>query len=73
MVSNSMIQNYPINASDFTNSNIMFCTNLDVTRGKTLWQKLYIVVIDSIVVLQDFLKLQKFVNLLSDVVFVNGE
>ena len=73
MVSNSMIQNYPINASDFTNSNIMFCPNLDVTRGKTVWQKLYIVVIDSIVVLQDFLKLQKFVNLLSDVVFVNGE
>ena len=73
MVSNNIIQNFPITASDVTNSHIMFGKNLSGTRVKTVWQKPDRVVMDYVAVTNDFIKLHKFVTLVADVMFVNCE
>ena len=62
MVSNNMIQNFPIAASDVTNSQNMFGPNLTGTRSKTVQQKLDIVVMDYVAVPKDSLKLHKFIT-----------
>ena len=72
MVSNNIIQNFPITASGITNNCAMFGTNLAGTRGKTVRLNPGKVVMDYIDVPKDFLKLQNFVTLVADVMFVNG-
>ena len=71
MASKKMIQNCPITASDVINYHTIFCLNLAGTRGNTVQQNLYRVVMDYVDVPKDFRKLHKFVTLVEDVVFVN--
>ena len=71
MVSNNLIQNFPITASDITNSHTMFGPKLAGTRSKTLQQNLDRLVMDYVSVRKDFHKLHKLVTIVSDVMFVN--
>ena len=71
MVSNNMIQNWPITASEVTNNHTMFVPNLAGNRGKTVWQNTDRAVTDHVAVPRDFLKLHKFVTIVADVMFVN--
>ena len=50
----------------------MFRPNLAGTRGKTVRQKLNIVLIDYVYVTWEPLKFHKFVTLMAYVMFVNG-
>ena len=72
MVSNNMIQNWPINASNVTNDHTIFGTNLAGTRGKKVRQNPDRVVMDCVAVPKDILKWHKFINLVKYVMFVNG-
>ena len=67
-----MIQNLPITASDITNDHTIFGSNPAGARGKTAQQKPYRLVMDCVVVPTNFIKLHKFVTIMSDVIFLNG-
>ena len=67
-----MIQNLPITASDITNDHTIFGSNPAGARGKTAQQKPYRLVMDCVVVPTNFIKLHKFVTIMSDVAFVNS-
>ena len=72
MVRNNIIKNFPITDSDVTNSHTMFGPNLASTRVKTVRHNRDRVMEDYVAVTRDFLKLQKFLTLVEDVMFVNG-
>ena len=72
MMSNNIIQNFLIATFGVTNDQTIFGTNLSGTRGKTLQNNPYRVVMDYVAVPKDFMKLHKFVFLVADVMFVNG-
>ena len=67
-----MIQKFLITASDITNSHTMFSPNLTGTKGNIVQQNPDRVAIDYVAVSKDFMKPQKFVTLVADVMFVNG-
>ena len=50
----------------------MFGPNLDGTRGNTVRQNPYRVVMDYVAVPKCFIKLHKFITLVENVMFVNG-
>ena len=72
MLRNNLIQNCPINVSDVTNDCAMFGINLDGAWGKTVQQKPDRVVLDYVSISKDFVKLNKFVTLVVDVMFFNS-
>ena len=72
IVSNNMIQKFPIAASGVPNYHTLFGPNLAGTRGKTVWHNLDRALMGYISVPKYFLKLHKFVTLVADVMFVNG-
>ena len=72
MISNNMIQNWPINTSDFTNDNTIFGKNLSDTWGNRVLHKPCRLVIYYVYVPRQFLKLYKFLTIVEDVMFVNG-
>ena len=67
-----MIQNFPITASGISNDRNMFGPNLAVTRNKTVQKNPDRQVMDYIDVSKYFLKLQKFVTLVVDMMSVNS-
>ena len=66
-----MIQNSPITAFDVNNANNIFGTNLAGTWFKTVQQKPDRVAMDFFYVPKYFIKLHKFVTIVSDVMFLN--
>ena len=68
-----MIQNFPITASCITYSHKMFGTNFSGNRDKTMQKNPDRVVMDYVSVPKDFIKSNKFVTLLEDVMFVNDK
>ena len=67
-----MILNCPINSSNVTNNHTMFGKNITGAMGNTVWHKPYRVAMDCVALLKYFIKLHKFVNIISDMMFVNG-
>ena len=72
MVSNNMMQNFPITASAVTNAHTTFGNNLAGTRGNTVRQNLDRVVMDYVAVPRVFLKLHKFVTVVTDLMLVKN-
>ena len=72
MVINNMIQNSPIISYAITNAPTTFVTNLAGTRVKKVQQNPDRVVMDYIDAPKYFLKLHKFITLVTDVMFVNS-
>ena len=69
-VSNKMIQNCPITITYITNAYNIFGHSLADTKGGPLVHKPYRVMVNFLLC-QMFLKLQKVVTLMADVMFVN--
>ena len=72
MVSKNIIQNYPTTSSAVTNAYTTFFPNLAGIRGKTVQQKPYWVVMEYSAVPKDFPKVQEFLTVMEDVMFMNG-
>ena len=72
MVSNNIIQNFLITASDITNAHIMFSPNLAGTRVNKVQHNPDRVVMDYVDLPREFFKLHKFVTIVVNVIFVNG-
>ena len=72
MVSNKLLSNRPITTHDITNETFMLGPILECVRGKTARNKPSRVETEEYVKIPEyFYKLHKFVNLTSDVMFVN--
>ena len=72
MASNNMIQKFPITASEITKTHTMFDPNLAGTMGKTVHQKLDRAAMDYVAVPREFLKPNKFVTIVADVVLMKS-
>ena len=66
MVRNNMIKNFPITASDVTDTHTTFDLNLTSTRDPDIVMMYYVYLP------RDFLKLHMFVTIVADAMFVNG-
>ena len=73
MVIKNMIQNCPITASDTTNDHTLFGPNLSVIMSNTVWKKPNRVLMEYVAVPKNFFILHKFVTLVANVLFLNGE
>ena len=72
MVINNMIKHFLITANDVTNPHTMFGPNIDGTRWKKVQQNPDRVAVDYVALPREFMKLNNFVTLLVDVIFMNN-
>jgi hypothetical protein len=72
MVREKNITNCPVTVQDVENANHIFGPDLANLRGKTIRTKPEHVRIEYVQIPRDFVKLQKYVTLVADVMFVNG-
>ncbi len=71
MVHEKLIANYPVTVQDVHNANQIFAPVLANLRGKTTRTKLEDIRVDYAKILQDFVKMHKYVMLVADVMFVD--
>jgi hypothetical protein len=72
MVSSNMIKNCPINPSDVTNAKKIFGPDLATLKGKTVLQTPPLVMMDYVQIPQEIVSLNRNVNLMINIMFVNG-
>ena len=72
MAIEKILRNCPVRVKDITNALFFFVTDLEVVQGKTVGTKPDRVEMDVVQIPMDFYKLNKYVTLMVDVMFVNG-